>query len=329
MRRREFIVFASSTVVTWPLAARAQQPEQMRHIGVLMALPENDPASKPRIAAFLQGLQQLNWTVDHNLKIDIRWGAADAARARKDAAELVAFGPDVILASTSSATTALQEATRALPIVFVNVTDPVGAGYVASLARPGGNITGFAFTEYAMSVKWLELLKEVAPNVTRAAILRDPALPSGIGQFGAIQSAAPSFGIEISPTDVRDAGNIQRFVTDFARTANSGLIVAGSPAALLNRNVIVAVAAEHRLPAVYFLSDFVRAGGLISYGPDGVAEYGEAATYIDRILKGEKPADLPVQAPTKYETVINPKTARDLGLTLPAALLARANAVIE
>jgi len=328
MRRREFIALIGG-VTAWPLAARAQQDERMRHIGILMALPENDPASKPRIAAFLQGLQQLNWTVDHNLKIDIRWGAADAARARKDAAELVALGPDVILASTSSATTALQEATRALPIVFVNVTDPVGAGYVASLARPGGNITGFAFTEYAMSVKWLELLKEVAPNITRAAILRDPALPSGIGQFGAIQLAAPSFGIEIGPIDVRDAGNIQRVVTDFARAANGGLIVAASPAALLNRNVIIAVAAEHRLPAVYFESEFVRLGGLVSYGPDAVAGYGQAATYIDRILKGEKPADLPVQAPTKYETVINLKTAKDLGLTLPAALLARANAVIE
>jgi len=328
MKRREFITFVGGGAA-WAIAAHAEQAERMRHIGVLMTLSEDDPASKARIAALLQGLQQLNWTVDHNLKIDIRWGAADPARARKDVAELVALGPDVILATASPATTALQEATRTLPIVFVNVVDPVGAGYVESLARPGGNITGFAYIKYAMSAKGLELLKEVAPNITRAAILRDPALPSGIGQFGAIQLAAPSFGIEIGPIDVRDAGNIQRVVTDFARAANGGLIVAASPAALLNRNVIIAVAAEHRLPAVYFESEFVRLGGLVSYGPDAVAGYGQAATYIDRILKGEKPADLPVQAPTKYETVINLKTAKDLGLTLPAALLARANAVIE
>jgi len=329
MRRRDFIKGLVSSTAAWPLTARAQQIEHMRRIGVLMTLSEDDPASKPRIAAFLQGLQQLNWTVDHNLKIDIRWGAADAARARKGAAELVALGPDVILATTTPATTALQEATRALPIVFVNVVDPVGAGYVASLARPGGNITGFVLMEYAMSAKWLELLKEVAPNVTRAAILRDPALPSGIGQFGSIQSVAPSFGVETSPIDVRDVGEIERAVTNFAITANGGLIVTASPAALINRDVVIALAAGHKLPAVYCLSEFVRAGGLVSYGPDGVAEYGQAASYVDRILKGEKPADLPVQAPTKYETVINPKTAKDLGLNLPAALLARANAVIE
>ena len=211
----------------------------------------------------------------------------------------------------------------------MSLSDPVGAGYVASLAKPGGNVTGFAYIEYGMSGKWLEVLKEVAPKVTRAAILRDPALPVGIGQFGAMQSAAPSFGVETSPIDVRDVGEIERGITDFARKANGGLIVAAGPAALINRNVIIAVAAEHKLPAVYFQSDFVRAGGLISYGPDAVTEYGQAASYIDRILRGEKPADLPVQAPTKYETVINLKTAKDLGLTLPPALLARANGVIE
>jgi ABC-type uncharacterized transport system substrate-binding protein len=329
MRRREFITLLGGTAATWPLAVRAQQAERMRHVGVLMLLAEDDLASEPRIAAFLQGLQQLNWTVGSNVRIDIRWGAADAARARKDAAELVALAPDVILAVASPATAALQEATHTLPIVFVNVTDPVGAGYVASLARPGGNVTGFAYIEYGMSGKWLALLKEVAPGVTRAAILRDPALPVGIGQFGAIQSVAPSLGVETSPIDVRDVREIERAIADFARTTNGGLIVAASPAALINRNVIIAVAAEHRLPAVYFQSEFVRAGGLVSYGPDAVAEYGQAASYIDRILRGEKPADLPVQAPTKYETVINLKTAKDLGLTLPPALLARADKVIE
>jgi ABC-type uncharacterized transport system substrate-binding protein len=329
VRRRDFTALIGGAAITWPLAARAQQAEQMRHVGALMLLAEDDPASKPRIAAFLQGLQQLNWTVGNNVRIDIRWGAADAARARKDAAELVALAPDVILAVASPATAALQEATHTLPIVFVNVTDPVGAGYVASLARPGGNVTGFAYIEYGMSGKWLALLKEVAPGVTRAAILRDPALPVGIGQFGAIQSVAPSLGVETSPIDVRNVREIERAIADFARTTNGGLIVAASPAALINRNVIIAVAAEHRLPAVYFQSEFVRAGGLVSYGPDAVAEYGQAASYIDRILRGEKPADLPVQAPTKYETVINLKTAKDLGLTLPPALLARADKVIE
>jgi putative ABC transport system substrate-binding protein len=294
-----------------------------------MILPEDDPASKPRIAAFLQGLQELNWTVDHNVRIDIRWGAADSARARKGAAELVELAPDVILATASPATAALQEATHDLPIIFVNVADPVGAGYVASLARPGGNITGFAYIEYAMSAKWLEVLKEVAPGVTRAAILRDPALPVGIGQFGAIQTAAPALGVEIIPVDVRDVGEIERAIADFARATNGGLVVTASPAALINREVVIAMAAEHKLPAVYFQSEFVRAGGLVSYGPDTVAEYGQAASYIDRILKGEKTADLPVQAPTKYETSVNLKTARELGLNLPAALLARADKVVE
>jgi putative ABC transport system substrate-binding protein len=328
MKRREFITLAGGTAI-WPLAARAQQVERARHIGILMILPEDDPASKLRIAELLQGLQQLNWTVGQNIKIDIRWGAADGARARKGAAELVALAPDVILATASPSTAALQEATDTLPIVFINVADPVGAGYVASLARPGGNATGFSYIEYGMSGKWLELLKEVAPGVTRAAILRDPALPVGIGQLGAIQSVAPSFGVEISPIDVRNVSEIERAVTDFARTKNGGLIVPASPAALINRDVIIAAAAEHKLPAVYFQNDFVRAGGLISYGPDAVAEYGQAASYIDRILKGEKPSDLPVQAPTKYETVINLKTAKDLGITLPPALLSRADEVIE
>ncbi len=328
MRRRELISLLGGAAA-WPLIARAQQADRMRRIGVLMLLAEDDPASKPRIAALLQGLQQLNWIADRNVKIDIRWGAADAARARKDAAELVALAPDVILATASPATAALQEATHALPIVFVNVSDPVGAGYVASLAKPGGNITGFAYIEYGMSGKWLELLKEVAPSVRRAAVLRDPALPVGIGQLGAIQSAAPSFGIEVTPIDVREPAGIERGITDFVRKPNGGLIVAASPVALINRNVIIAAAAEHKLPAVYFQNDFVRAGGLVSYGPNAVAEYGQAASYIDRILKGEKPADLPVQAPTKYETGINLRTAKDIGLTVPPALLTRADKVVE
>ena len=329
MRRREFIKFVGSAAAAWPGSARTQQAERMRHIGVLMALAEDDPGSKPRITMFLERLEQLNWTVGRNVKIDIRWGAADAAHARKGAAELVALAPDVILASASAATAALREATHTLPIVFVTVVDPVGAGYVASLVKPGGNITGFAYVEYGMSGKWLELLKEVAPGVTRAAILRDPALPAGTGQFGAIQSAAPSFGIEISPIDVRDLAGIERAIADFARTPNGGVIVTGSPATLPNRKVIVAMIAEHRLPAVYFNDAFVGVGGLISYGPDAIAEYGQAASYIDRILKGEKPADLPVQTPTKYEMAINLKTAKDLGLTLSPALLARADDVIE
>jgi putative tryptophan/tyrosine transport system substrate-binding protein len=329
MRRRELLTLLGAAAIASPIATRAQQANRIRRIGVLMTLAEGDPASTPRIAALLQTLQQLNWTVYHNVNIDIRWGAADAARVRKNAAELVALAPDVILANSSPATAALQEATHTLPIVFVNVTDPVGAGYVASLAKPGGNITGFAYSEYGLSGKWLELLKEIAPAVTRAAILRDPAMSSGTGQFGAIQSAAASFGIEITPIDVRDPTGIKRGITDFVRKPNGGLIVAASPVALNNRSVIITVAAEHRLPAVYFLNDFVRAGGLISYGPDGVAVYGQAASHIDRILKGEKPADLPVQAPTKYETVINLKTAKDLDLILPPALLARADDVIE
>jgi len=329
MRRRDFIKGIGGSAAAWPLAARAQQGERSRHIGILMALAEDDPGSKPRITMFLQRLEQLNWTVDHNVQIDIRWGAADAAQARKGAAELVALAPDVILAPASAGTAALREATHTVPIVFVAVIDPVGAGYVASLAKPGGNITGFAYVEYGMSGKWLELLKEVAPGVTRAAILRDPALPTGTGQFGAIQSAALSFGIEISPIDVRDLAGIERAIADFARTPNGGVIVTAWPAALPNRNVIVAMIAEHRLPAVYFNSAFVRVGGLISYGADAIAEYGQAASYVDRILKGEKPADLPVQTPTKFEMVINLKTAKDLGFTVPSALLARADEVIE
>ena len=277
----------------------------------------------------MQALQSLGWTAGRNVQIDIRWGVADAASSRRYAAEIVALAPDVILAAASAATAAVKEATRTLPIVFVNVTDPVGAGYVASLARPGGNVTGFTFVEYGMSGKWLELLKEIAPRVTRVAILRDPTLAVGIGQLGAIQSVAPSFRVEASPIDVRNADEIERAITDFARTANGGLIVIASPVAFVHRKLIITLATQHRLPTVYFLSDFVKDGGLISYGPDPVANFGQAASYVDRILKGEKPADLPVQTPTKNELVLNLKTAKALGLTVPPSILSRADEVIE
>jgi putative ABC transport system substrate-binding protein len=329
MKRRDVITLFAGAAATWPLAARAQQGERMRRIGVLVSRAEDDPEGQVQVAAFMQTLQSLGWTTGRNVQIDIRWGAADAASSRRYAAEMVALAPDVILTANSGATVAVQEATRTLPIVFVNVSDPVGAGYVASLARPGGNVTGFTFVEYGMSGKWLELLKEIAPRVTRVAILRDPTLAVGIGQLGAIQSVAPAFSVEASPIDVRNADEIERAITDFARTANGGLIVIATPAALVHRKLIVTLAAQHGLPAVYFLRGFVKDGGLISYGPDPVAPYGQAASYVDRILKGEKPADLPVQAPTKNELVINLKTAKALGLTVPPSILSRADEVIE
>jgi ABC-type uncharacterized transport system substrate-binding protein len=301
----------------------------MRHIGALMGTEADDPEGTGRIAAFVQGLEQLGWMDGRNARIDVRWGATDAQRARKYAVELVQRAPDIVLAAASQATAALQEATRTIPIVFVNVTDPVGAGYAASLARPGGNATGFMFVEYGISGKWLELLKEIAPRVTRAAILRDPTVPVGIGQLAAIQSVAPSFGVEASPIDVRDATEIERAITAFAQAKNGGLIVTGSPLAIVHRNLISTLAAQHRLPAVYFQRPFVNAGGLISYGPDPINPYWRAAGYVDRILKGEKPADMPVQAPTRYELVINLKTAKALGLEIPSTLLARADEVIE
>ena len=329
MRRRELITLLGGAAAAWSLAARAQQGERIRRIGVLVARAEDDPEGQAQVAAFVRTLQSLGWTTGRNAQIDIRWGATDAASARKFAAEMIALAPDVILTGASAATAALQEATRTLPIVFVNVSDPVGAGYVASLAQPGGNVTGFTFVEYGMSGKWLELLKEIAPRVTRVAVLRDPALAVGIGQLGAIQSVAPSFRVEASPIDVRNSDEIERAITDFARAANGCLIVTASPAALTHRKLIITLAAQHRLPTVYFLRGFVKDGGLISYGPDPVAPYGQAASYVDRILKGEKPADLPVQAPTKNELVVNLKTAKALGLELPASVLARADEVIE
>ena len=328
MRRREFIA-ALSAAAAWPLAASAQQPERMRRVGVLMNTAADDPVGQTRIAAFLQGLQQLGWSVGRNMQIDTRWAAGDADRIRTYAVELVALAPDVILATGSATVGPLQRASRAMPIVFVTTIDPVGGGFVESLARPGGNVTGFAAAEYGMSGKWLELLKQIAPRVTRVGVVRDPEIAAGAGQFGAIQSVAPTFGVELRPLGVRDAGEIERAITAFARSPNDGLIVTPSALTLVHRAAIIALAARHKLPAIYSDRHFVAIGGLISYGPDRIDEYRQAANYIDRILKGEKPADLPVQAPTKYELAINLKTAKALGLEVPQSLLARADEVIE
>jgi putative tryptophan/tyrosine transport system substrate-binding protein len=329
MQRRDFITFLGGAAATWPLAARAQQGEPMRRIGVLITLSADDAEGQARVAAFLQGLAQLGWTDGRNVRIDYRWAPGDTDRVRKYAAELVALAPDVILTAGGAALAELQRATRTVPIVFGSVIDPVGAGFVESWARPGGNITGFTVFEYGISGKWLALLKEIAPRVTRAAVLRDPSAASGSGQLGAIQGAAPSFGLELRPIDVRDAGEIERAVAAFASASNGGLVVTGSAVAASHRDLIVTLAARHRLPAVYPARFYVTGGGLISYGPDRVDQYRQAAGYIDRILKGEKPADLPVQAPNKYELVINLKTAKALGLTVPPSLLARADEVIE
>jgi len=328
--RRKFIAALGSTAVAWPLAARAQQGDRVRRVGVLENRAADDPEGKARLALFQQGLEELGWTDGRNVRIDYRWAAADADRSRTYAAELVALAPDVILASASASVAALLQTTRTVPIVFANVIDPVGAGFVAKLARPGGNATGFTLFEYSLSGKWLELLKEIAPNLTRIAILRDPALAAGIGQFAAIQAMAPpSFGVELSPIDVRDAGEIEREVAAFARESNGGLIMTASSGAIAHRELIILLAARHRFPAVYFFRSFVTSGGLTSYGPDETDQFRRAAGYVDRILKGEKAADLPVQAPTKYELAINLKTAKALGLTVPPTLLARADEVIE
>jgi putative tryptophan/tyrosine transport system substrate-binding protein len=330
MRRRDFVALLGGAAASLPLAARAQQGEGMRRIGVLMASAADDSENQARMAAFLQGLAQLGWTDGRNVRIDIRWATTNADDLRRDAAELAAPAPDVLVAASGTATVApLLQATRTVPIVFVVVVDPVGAGFVASLARPGGNATGFTMFEYGLSGKWLELLKQIAPSTTRAAVLRDPAVASGIGQFAAVQAVAPSLGVELSPVDARDAPEIERAVTAFARSGNAGLIVTPSPVANRHRDLIVMLAAQHRLPAVYAWRYYVTAGGLISYGPDSIDQYRRAAGYVDRILKGEKPADLPVQAPTKYELVINLKTAKALDLAVPSALLARADEVIE
>jgi putative tryptophan/tyrosine transport system substrate-binding protein len=329
IRRREFIVAFGSASLTLPLPARAQQPEPMRRIGVLMPLAADDLEAQARITAFVQGLQQLGWNDGHNVRIDIRWAAENADDTRKYAAELVALTPDVILATGSATVAALQQATRTVPIVFVQIADPVGSGLVESLARPGGNATGFTLFEYGLSGKWLELLKEIAPRVTRAGVLRDASIPGGTGQLGAIQSVASSLGVELRPIDVRDAGAIERAVTAFAHGSNGGLIVTASVLANVHRDLLITLAALHRLPAVYSDRVFVTGGGLISYGPYRVDQYRRAADYVDRILKGEKPADLPVQAPTKYELVINLKTAKALDLIVPPTLLTTADEVIE
>ena len=327
IRRRKFLATLGGAAA-WPFAARAQQPDRVRRIGVLMTLAADDPEGQARVAAFRQGLQQLGWTGGHEVQIEIRWATSNI-EARKHAAELVALAPDLILATGSPTVAALQQATRSVPIVFVNVADPVGAGFVDGLARPGGNITGFALYEYSMSGKFLELLKEIAPRVTRVAVLRDPAIAAGSGQLGVIQALAPSFGVELTPIGVREPGEIERGISAIAHGPNGGVIVTGSPLAVIHRELIIALAARHRLPAVYFYRFFVREGGLISYGPDSIDPYRRAAGYVDRILKGEKPANLPVQAPTKFELAINLKTAKTLGLKIPDRLLAIADEVIE
>ena len=330
MRRREFIAGLGSAA-GWPVVvARAQQQrERMRRIGVLMALASDDPEGQARLAAFAQGLQQSGWIVGQNIRVDYRWSGGNADKMRKNAAELVAAGPDVILAHSSGAVAPLLQATNTIPVVFVIVADPVGAGFVQNLARPGGNATGFTNFEYAMGGKWLELLKEISPRLTRVAVLRESAMVAGPGQFGAIQAVAQSLGVDLRPIDVRDATEIERDITLFAEGLSGGLIITGSPAATVYRDLIVALAARHQLPAIYNSRFYVTGGGLISYGPDYVDQFRRSAAYVDRILKGERPADLPVQAPTKYETVMNLKTARALGLDVPLSLLARADEVIE
>jgi putative ABC transport system substrate-binding protein len=330
MKRREFITLLGGAAVAWPLAVRAQQADKMRRIGVILPAAANDAEFQTWVGAFLQALAQLGWIIGNNVRIDIRWATANAADIRRHAAELAALAPDVILASGTSTVGPMLQATRTVPVVFPTVVDPVGAGFVDSLARPGGNATGFLLFEYSLGGKWLELLKQIVPGVTRVALLRDPASPSGIGQFGAIQAVAPSLGVEISPLNVqRDAGEIERAIAAFARAPNGGLILTASGMSIFHHDLIIKLAARHKLPAVYYERFFVAAGGLISYGPDRTDQFRKAAGYVDRILKGEKPADLPVEAPTKYELVINLKAAKALGLTVPPSLLSRADEVIE
>jgi len=328
MKRREFITLLGGAAA-WPLAARAQQGERMPRIGVLTSFASDDPAEQTYILAFTQALAQSGWIDGRNARIDIRWGAGDPERIRRYAAELVALAPGVILAVSSAATGPLLQATRTVPVVFVEVGEPVGAGFVETLARPGGNATGFMLFEYGIGAKWLELLKEIAPGVKRVAFLQTPDIAAGPGQFGAMQTLAPSLGVEVRPINVRGADDIEHAMTAVARPANGGLIATAAAAQRVPRDVIIKLAAQHRLPAVYSGRDFVTLGGLMSFGPDRVDQYRRAAAYVDRILKGEKPADLPVQAPTKYELVINLHTAKTLGLTVPPTLLARADEVIE
>jgi putative ABC transport system substrate-binding protein len=329
MTTRRVFIAGLGGAAAWPLAARAQQANQLKRIGVLMTFAENDPEGQARIATFRQALQHLGWASGRTVQIEYRWVAGDAGGLLRSATELAAFAPDIILAVGSSTVAALQQVSGEVPIVFVNVIDPVGAGLVASLARPGRNATGFTVFEYGISAKWLELLKQIAPHVRRAAVIRDATIAAGVGQWAVIQAAAPASTLEVIPIEVRDDDVIERTLAVFARSANGGLIVTGSPSAGVHRDLIITLAARYSLPAVYFARYFVAHGGLISYGPDLLDPYRRAATYIDRILKGEKPADLPIQAPTKYELVINLKTAKALGLEVPPTLLARADEVIE
>jgi putative ABC transport system substrate-binding protein len=328
IERRKFLATLGA-VAAWPLAARGQQPERMRRIGVLMGTAADDAVFQTRVGAFLQGLALLGWTIGRNVRIETRWSGGKEDEARRYAAELVALAPDVILADGASTVGPLLQATRAVPIVFTIISDPIAGGFVDSLARPGGNATGFMVSEYGIAAKFLELLKEIAPNVTRVAILRDPAIPTGPAQFGVIQVAVASLRVELTPVSVRDAPEIERAIAAFARSPNGGLIVTGSALVNVHRNLIITLAVRHKLPAVYNERSFAAVGGLISYGPDYLDQYRRAAGYVDRILKGEKPADLPVQAPTKFELVINLKTAKALGLDVPPMLLARADEVIE
>jgi putative ABC transport system substrate-binding protein len=328
MRRREFVTLLGGAAATWPLAARAQR-ERIRRVGVLLPATVDNAQNQAWAAAFLQGLQESGWTVGRNVRIDIRWGGGDPSAVRRHAAELAALTPDLVLAGGASCLGPLLQATRTVPIVFAVVADPVGAGFVESLARPGGNATGFLAFEYGISGKWLELIKQIAPNLTQVAVLRDAATPTGIGQFGVIQAMAPSLRVEVNHINIRDAAEIERAVIAFARSLNRGLIITATPLAYIHRNLILKLATQHGLPAVYFERAFADAGGLMSFGPDLVDQFRKAAGYADRILRGEKPADLPVQAPTKFELVINLKTAKTLGLEAPGSLLARADEVIE
>jgi putative ABC transport system substrate-binding protein len=327
MRRREFITFVGSAVVVWPLAAHAQQAEQMRRVAILMNVDSTE--QRENHAVFVQVLQQLGWIDGHTVRIDTHWANGQASEIRKHAAEIVALAPDLIVATGNAGMGPLLQATRTIPIVFANVADPVGAGIVETMARPGGNATGFVQFEYSLSGKWLELLKQIAPSVTRVAVLRDPDIPSGIGQFAIIQSVAPPLGVEVSSISIRDADQIEQAVTAFARSPNGGLIITPSALAVAHRETIVSLAAKYRLPAVYYRRWFVDKGGLISYGYDALQQYRNAAGYVDRILKGAKPADLPVQVPTKYDMVVNLKTAKALGLAMPPTLLTSADEVIE
>jgi putative ABC transport system substrate-binding protein len=328
MRRRTFIA-GLGTAATWAAMAPAQEPEQVRRVGVLLGLTADDPEGKARLMAFLSALRGSGWSEGHNLQILARYTNGDADRARVYAVELAALAPDAILTSGASTLGSIVQIIRTVPVVFVGAADPVGAGFIDSLALPGGNVTGFTSYEYSMSGKWLELLKEVAPNVKRVAVLRDPTISAGTGQFGAIQTAAPSFAVELTPVNVRDPTEIERAIAAFAPAGKGGLIVTTSARVLSHRNLIIALAARHKLPAVYYARFWVDSGGLASYGPDYLDQYRRAASYVDRILRGEKPADMPVQAPTKYDLVINLRTAKALGLTIESSLLARADEVIE